>query len=138
MDNPKESAKAVWVPNRNGLFLNIAASYADSGNFSHIIIGANKEEGKTFPDNTKAFTNRISSAFEYSTLVKPKVLAPLINYNKNDIVRLALENGMPLDMVFSCYDSKKTHCGECESCERLIKALDYNNEKHYKNIIFRK
>ena len=26
IDNPVESAKAVWIPNRNGLFLNIAAA----------------------------------------------------------------------------------------------------------------
>src|SRR5574344_1034348 len=40
----EDSAKAVWVPNRNGLFLNIAAAYADSYNYTHIIFGANKEE----------------------------------------------------------------------------------------------
>ena len=46
IDNPIESAKAVWVPNRNGLFLNIAGSFADSENYTHIILGANKEEGE--------------------------------------------------------------------------------------------
>ena len=32
-----KSAKEVWVPNRNGLFLNIAACYADS--FSYDLFG---------------------------------------------------------------------------------------------------
>ena len=136
IDNPEESAKAVWVPNRNGLFLNIAASFADSENYTHIIIGANKEEGATFPDNTLEFVVRSSSCFEYSTLSKPKVLAPLINYNKNDIVNLALSNSMPLEMVQSCYNSTAGHCGVCESCARLRNALKQNGDTYYTNLLF--
>src|SRR5699024_2558973 len=52
IDKSVKTAQNVWVPNRNGLFLNIAASFADADNFTHIIFGANKEEGTTFPDNT--------------------------------------------------------------------------------------
>ena len=51
----KESASNVWVPNRNGLFLNIAASFADSFGYDYILFGANKDEGQTFPDNTEEF-----------------------------------------------------------------------------------
>ena len=121
IEHPQESAKAVWVPNRNGLFLNIAGSFADSRNYTHIILGANKEEGETFPDNTQEFADRINAEFEYSTLNKPKILVPLINYNKNDIVKLALENSMPLELIRSCYKGGQKHCGECESCTRLKK-----------------
>ena len=125
----EESAKAVWVPNRNGLFLNIAASYADSYDYSHIIIGANKEEGQTFPDNTQEFIAGINESFKYSTMVGVKVVAPLINYDKNDIVKFALDNSIPLDMVMSCYNGdtgNKKHCGKCESCKHLLYALEYN------------
>lgn len=82
----RESMKAVWVPNRNGLFLNVAACFADAEGYHDIIIGANKEEGQTFPDNTIEFANSVTEEFKYSTLVKPQVIAPLINYSKNDIV----------------------------------------------------
>ena len=136
IDNPESSAKAVWVPNRNGLFLNIAASFADSKNFTHIIIGANKEEGQTFPDNTEEFANRVSMEFEYSTLNKTKVLVPLINYDKNDIVSLALKNSMPLELIHSCYRSGEKHCGMCESCTRLQNALQYNSDEKYTKILF--
>ncbi len=122
----EESAKSVWVPNRNGLFLNIAASFADSYDYDYIIIGANKEEGQTFPDNTKEFIDALNCEFEFSTLKKPKVIAPLINYVKNDIVMLALSNKIPLDMVMSCYQNGEGHCGICESCTRLRHALEYN------------
>ena len=64
------------MPNRNGLFLNIAGSFADSENYDYILIGANKEEAQTFPDNTIDFINAINKEFEYSTQKKPKVCAP--------------------------------------------------------------
>ena len=132
----KESAQSVWVPNRNGLFLNIAASYADSYNFSHIIIGANRDEAKTFPDNSKEFVQATEEMFKYSTIAQPKVYTPLINYSKNDIVALALENNMPLELTRSCYDNSQKNCGICESCTHLKKALKYNNAEKYIEDLF--
>lgn len=122
----EESAKAVWVPNRNGLFLNIAGAYADSYGYSHILIGANKEEGQTFPDNTQEFIDGVNASFKYSTMAQPKVVAPLINYDKNEIVRVALEENIPLEMVKSCYNDGDKNCGKCESCKHLLYALEYN------------
>lgn len=122
-----ESAKNVWVPNRNGLFLNIAGSFADSENYDYIIIGANKEEAQTFPDNTKDFVESVNKEFEFSTRKNPKVFAPLINSDKNDIVKFAIDNSVPLELVHSCYNKGDRHCGVCESCTRLKNALLYNN-----------
>ena len=98
-----KSAASVWVPNRNGTFLNIAASFADSYGYDYIIFGANKEEGTTFPDNTQEFIDRINAAFEYSTQKKPKAFAPLINLCKSDIVKSAIEHNVPLELTRSCY-----------------------------------
>ena len=132
----KESAKSVWVPNRNGLFLNIAAAYADTYAYDYIIFGANKDEGATFPDNTEEFRSKMTKAFEYSTLKKPKVVAPLINYTKDDIVKIAIEASIPLEFTRSCYDSGEKHCGKCESCKHLKKALIKNNAQKYVHLLF--
>ena len=136
LNDPTESAKSVWVPNRNGLFLNIAGSFADSQNYDYIIIGANKEEGETFPDNTQEFIDAVNQEFKFSTLKHPKIIAPLINKNKNDIVNLALSNNIPLDLVMSCYQNGIGHCGMCESCVRLKHALEFNNAQYYLDKIF--
>ena len=75
--------------------------------------------------------NNISELFETSTMVKPKVIAPLINYTKGDIVRIAVEGFMPLELVRSCYNSSDKHCGKCESCDHLKRALLANNCERY-------
>lgn len=137
LDNPYESAKAVWVPNRNGLFLNIAGCFADSYGYDYILIGANKEEGQTFPDNTQEFIDAVNKEFEYSAQTSVKVTAPLINYNKNDIVMVALQHKIPLELTRSCYQSSVKHCGICESCRRLKKALEVNNDNYYIRILFK-
>jgi 7-cyano-7-deazaguanine synthase len=131
-----KSAVSVWVPNRNGAFLNIAAAFADSYDYDYIIFGANKEEGTTFPDNTQEFIDKINESFRFSTQKQPKVFAPLINSDKNDIVKKALKLGVPLEFTRSCYSSKAKHCGICESCVRLKRALEENNCKEIIEKIF--
>jgi 7-cyano-7-deazaguanine synthase len=133
-----QSAKNVWVPNRNGLFLNIAACFADSQDFLHIIFGANKEEGTTFPDNTQDFIDRINESFNYSTLKKPKVFAPLINNDKIEIVKIGLEKKIPFNLVRSCYTNNEKHCGKCESCLRLKRAIENLVDKETYYTIFEK
>ena len=76
LNNLENSAKSVWVPNRNGLFLNIAGSFADANGFDYILIGANKEEGQTFPDNTQEFIDAVNREFKYSTRKQPNIIAP--------------------------------------------------------------
>ncbi|MFA7658533.1 MAG: 7-cyano-7-deazaguanine synthase QueC [Candidatus Gastranaerophilaceae bacterium] len=135
-DFVNKSAVSVWVPNRNGTFLNIAAAFADSYSYDYIIFGANKEEGATFPDNTQEFIDRINAGFEYSTQKKPKAYAPLINLCKNDIVKVAIEHCVPLELTRSCYSAKEKHCGVCESCVRLKRALEENNCKEIIRVLF--
>jgi len=119
-----EAMKAVWVPNRNGAFLNIAASFCDSFNIDFIIFGANKEEASTFPDNSQEFIDNINKSLEFSTLTKAKVIAPLIDFDKPQIASLGASLKVPFHLIMSCYNGNKRHCGECESCKRFKNALE--------------
>ncbi len=117
--------ESIWVPNRNGLFLNIAGCFCDAFNYDAIIFGANLEEAQNFPDNTKAYIKKTQAALEYSTRIRPKVVAPLINKTKLDTIRYAFEHGLDFKFIKSCYENGaaggKKHCGKCPSC-LLIKA----------------
>lgn len=129
LDNLSELDNSVWVPNRNGLFINIAACYADSYSFDNIIIGANKEESITFKDNSKEFIDSVNLSLQNSTRSKVQVIAPLIDMTKTDIVKLGIDLSIPFKYIYSCYDAKNHHCGKCESCQRLIRALEMNNRQ---------
>ncbi len=124
---PKEitnaSAKAVWVPNRNGVMLNITASFAESRECDYLIVGFNGEEAGTFPDNSLAYVQVMDRAFSYSTQNGVKILAPLIKLGKTEIVKRALEAKAPLEYSWSCYHGREVPCGECESCVRRARAF---------------
>lgn len=130
LDNKEYSfktAKAVWVPNRNGIFLSIAAAYADNYLFDEIITGFNKEEGKTFPDNSEEFIETVNRSFKLSTMYHPVVKSYTANKSKIEIVKMGIKHKAPFEYVWSCYYGNKRMCGKCESCRRLMRALEANN-----------
>lgn len=126
-NNNFDDFNSVWIPNRNGLFLNIAASFCDKYNYQYIIFGANKEEAELFSDNSKRFIEASDKFFSYSTLNKVKVFAPCAEFDKIQIVNYAIDNNVPLKLLKSCYqNSKQTgkkHCLECMSCKLLYNAI---------------
>ncbi len=139
LDNPditKKSAQSVWVPNRNALFINIAACFAEAYDYNYIILGANKEEGMTFKDNTIEFINAQNNLLKYSVNKDIKLIAPLIEYSKKQIVQKAIELNIPFEYIYSCYKNGKKHCGVCESCQRLKRSLELNNRHDIINKIF--
>ncbi|CCO07120.1 queuosine biosynthesis protein (fragment) [Desulforamulus hydrothermalis Lam5 = DSM 18033] len=76
LDNPdvtQKTAAAVWVPNRNGLFINIAACFAESLNCGQVVAGFNREEAATFPDNTPEFAAAAGKALAYATANQVRV-----------------------------------------------------------------
>lgn len=118
-----ESKKAVWVPNRNGVFLNIAAAYADSLGADYIVPGFNKEEAATFPDNSTEYIQALNVSFSYSTQAKAEVKCFTDQLDKTEIVHLGREIEAPFELMWSCYFDGEKPCGECESCQRSIRAM---------------
>lgn len=118
------TAKQVWVPNRNGLFINAAASIAESNGAQQIVVGFNKEEAATFPDNSSQFLGVANLSLRYSTRTGVKVACYTDMMMKSEIVE-ALKNlpkKFPFELVWSCYHGGEKMCGECESCQRFYRA----------------
>jgi 7-cyano-7-deazaguanine synthase len=114
----------VWIPNRNGVFINTAAAYAERQACDTIVTGFNREEAEEFPDNSADYVARINSALELSTRNRVRVESFTIDLDKRAILRLGLELRAPLSIVWSCYRSGERMCGRCASCRRLRAALD--------------
>lgn len=120
----QKSARQVWVPNRNGLFLNIAAVYAENmGEQAVLITGFNSEEAATFPDNSLEFMAAINRCFTFSTQNHVTVISETSILTKREIVREGLRLSVPFEIIWSCYESGERVCGQCESCQRLKRAL---------------
>lgn len=118
------SAASVWVPNRNGLFVNIAAAFAEALGAENIVAGFNAEEAVTFPDNSREFIEAANDCFRLSTRTGTKLVSFTMEMNKAEIVALGRSLGVPLEYVWSCYDGGSEPCGVCESCRRLKRALE--------------
>ena len=122
-DKSSETASSVWVPARNTVFTSIALSYAESMGGEIIIVGWNGEEGATFPDNSKEYLNEFNELINVGSPNKIRIEAPCIDLNKEEIVKLGVEIGAPIDLSYSCYKGEIEPCGVCESCMRRKRAF---------------
>jgi len=118
----EDSAKAVWVPNRNGIFLNTAAGFAEGLGADLIVPGFNVEEAATFPDNTAEFLEATSRALAFSTANQVRAVCYTTSMNKTEIMRRGIELGVQFQFVWPCYLGGSEICGECESCQRYKRA----------------
>lgn len=129
LDDPaltQKSAHLVWVANRNGTFINIAASLAEQRGAKGIYVGFNREEAASFPDNSAAYVEAVNHALSFSTLSGVRVEAPTINMDKKAIVAELIKRDVDFSILWSCYRDGDKMCGICESCLRFRRALKAN------------
>lgn len=122
-DVSMKTMKSVWVPNRNGIFLNIAAGFAEAMQATYVIPGFNLEEASTFPDNSEDYMKSLDASFSFSTQNKIKVKCFTVQMQKPEIARKAIELKVNWANVWPCYFEGDQWCGVCESCKRSVRAL---------------
>lgn len=118
-----KTARKVWVPGRNIVFTAIATSFAEAEAGRIIIVGWDLEEAATFPDNSKEFLGAFNNVLRIGTLDGVEIKAPVINLNKDEIVKLGNKINAPMNLSYSCYMGENEHCGVCESCMRRKRAF---------------
>jgi 7-cyano-7-deazaguanine synthase len=118
------SLDAVWIPNRNGVLVNIAAAFAEAYGCDVVITGFNREEAAEFPDNTPEYVDAVNHSLQFSTRSGVRVVSFTQGLSKRGILRKGLELSVPLGGIWSCYRSGESMCGRCASCRRLKTALD--------------
>ena len=136
LEKSNETASSVWVPARNTVFTSIAASFAESIGAEIIIVGWDKEEANTFPDNSKEYMEKFNELFEVGSPIDIEIKAPAIDLDKDEIVKLGDEINAPMELSYSCYKGEEKHCGVCESCmrrKRGFKKAGINDLTTYEN-----
>ena len=129
-----EGRVATYVPFRNGLFLSIAATYADSlfsGEEVKIFYGAHADDaaGQAYADCSPEFADAMDRAINIGTYGKITVARPLIHMNKAEVVREGLSIGVPYELTWSCYEGGDKPCGTCGTCIDRAKAFEANGIK---------
>lgn len=113
-DHKKHIVDEAFLPGRNMLFLLIGSAYAIQNNCSSVSIGLLKEETAIFPDQTDDFIFSTEYSIAKAMGEKIKIVTPLRDFYKPDIVSLAKEKG--IYDSYSCHTGKEQPCGVCISC----------------------
>lgn len=115
---------STYVPGRNTIFLSFAVSYAEAIGAEAVFIGANAIDFSGYPDCRPAYYRAFQKVIRAGTKAKKiKVLTPLINLKKSQIIKLGLRLGAPLSLTWSCYKGGRRPCGICDSCRLREKGF---------------
>jgi len=107
----------AFTPGRNLLFLLMGSAYAHQLGISAVAIGLLSEQFSLFPDQRLPFLAQAEAAIEAAMGYRVKVITPLIEFGKADVLRLANEKGV--SGTYSC------HMGESQACGRCIACLEF-------------
>ncbi|RAP49294.1 MAG: hypothetical protein BZ138_07895 [Methanosphaera sp. rholeuAM270] len=116
-DSPKENHSYTIVPNRNGIFLNIATSYALQNGLSRVYYGAHGDIDPCYCDCSPEYIHQFNITSLLCDIREVQVRAPFINKTKEDILQTALSLGVDLTKTWTCYENGEQPCGTCGGCE---------------------
>jgi 7-cyano-7-deazaguanine synthase len=119
-------APGAYIPSRNTIFYGIASSFAETLDTKYIIGGHNKDDARTFPDASLDFFKSFNETVALGKLSKGrtgKLVMPLSNLGKSDVVKLGHKLGVPFELTWSCYLSGNQPCGKCSACKMRATAF---------------
>ncbi|MEN8221866.1 MAG: 7-cyano-7-deazaguanine synthase QueC [Acidobacteriota bacterium] len=112
----------TYVPFRNGIFLALAAGIAETRGIRNILTGFNLIDTPDYPDTTKLFSDKMEEVINIGTASsitgeKYRIITPLIDKSKKEIIELGLELGADYSLSVSCYRGSEMPCLKCPSCD---------------------
>lgn len=117
-----------WVPARNLMMLALATALAEARGIETIVLGNNLEEAGAYPDNEPEFIARFNDMLPFAVGdgKRMRVVMPVGNMMKHEIVALGHKLGAPMHLTWSCYRAGTLHCGTCGPCFMRRKAFEIN------------
>jgi 7-cyano-7-deazaguanine synthase len=116
-----------YIPTRNLVFYALATYYAEIFNANYIVGGHLKTDYIGFPDATTKFFAGIEQLINESRPAEGseiRLLMPFIQKSKADVLKMANEFKVPLDLTWTCYYDRETQCGKCASCLERADAFE--------------
>jgi 7-cyano-7-deazaguanine synthase len=99
-----EAQPKSYVPNRNMIFLSIAASYAEAVGATVVFHGATKVDSLAgYWDASPEFLPTINDVLALNRETKVKIEAPLIGMDKADIVKEGIKLKVQFSKTYTCY-----------------------------------
>ena len=120
-----DQVPSTYVPFRNAHILCVGTSWAEVIGAEALYIGAVEEDGSGYPDCRAEFYEQFGRAVEAGTKPETRIAirTPLIQMNKEAIVRRGRALEAPLHLTWSCYTGSEEACGECESCRLRLRGF---------------
>jgi 7-cyano-7-deazaguanine synthase len=118
-----DSQPATYVPNRNMIFLSLAAAFAESHGATEVFYGAQRHDLYGYWDTTQDFLSRLNDTFALNRKMTIRIDAPFVNYSKAEILRHGLTLGVDYAKTWSCYEGQSLACGVCPTCAERVAAF---------------
>ncbi|MEE2671951.1 MAG: 7-cyano-7-deazaguanine synthase QueC [Bdellovibrionota bacterium] len=113
-----------YVPFRNTHIIACAVSWAEILGATNIYIGANEEDSPGYPDCRPAYYDAYNELIKKGTKEgRISIKTPVISLKKAEIIKLAQENDVPLQLTWSCYAKNDLACGVCDSCALRLRGF---------------
>jgi 7-cyano-7-deazaguanine synthase len=123
-DIARSGVPSTYVPGRNTLFLSYAAGFAKIVQADEIHLGCNRLDIPNYPDCRPEFIDAFQKLLDITDPSAPRIIAPLHNYDKQDIVKIGRLLQAPLEKTWSCYDPQNSNpCKRCDACVLRNHAL---------------
>ena len=118
---------STYVPFRNGIFLAVAAAWAEPRGVRNLVCGFHVLDSPEYPDTRPEFVRAMERAINVGTSVafggpKIRIYAPFIGLSKAAIIRTGLALGADYAYAISCYAGGEKPCGRCPSCRMRSRA----------------
>lgn len=124
-DLTAQGVPTSYVPFRNAHLLSIATSWAEVIAAKRIYIGAVAEDSSGYPDCRPEFYAAFQRTLDIGTRPETqiKIVTPVIELRKSEIVQSGVNLGAPLHLSWSCYRGEDLACGDCDSCALRLRGF---------------
>lgn len=119
----EQTIPVTYVPARNTIFLSTALAYAEVVGAEAVFIGVTAVDYSGYPDCRAEYIAAFETMANLATKAgvegqKLRIVTPLIDLSKAEIIKLGHRLGFDYGLTVSCYNANQDGeaCGQCDSC----------------------